>query len=113
MAMVEIPIDAGLYAWSQEVQLDGSLYSLAFRWSVRAQAWYWSLFDANGNAIVTGRRFVVDWPLLRTVSLTNSPPGQFYAFNTTTPGQDPGLKDMGDAVKLFYAEYGTDLSALT
>lgn len=113
MAMIEIPIDAGLYAWSQEVQLDGALYTIAFRWSVRAQAWYWSLYDANGAAIVTGRRLVVSWPLLRNVSVTNAPPGDFYAFNTTNPGVDPGLKDLGKSVRLLYAEYGTDITAIT
>lgn len=112
MAMVEIPIDAGLYAFSQEVQLDGAQYSIAFRWNVRAQAWYWSLYDNNGAAIVQGRRFVVDWPLLRNVSLINAPPGQFYAFNTTNPGVDPGLKNLGKDIRLLYAEYGTDLSSL-
>lgn len=112
MAMIEIPIDAGLYAWSQEVQLDGAQYTIAFRWNVRAQAWYWSLYDADGVSIVEGRRLVVNWPLIRNVSLTNAPPGQFYAFNTSSPGADPGLKDLGTSVRLLYAEYGTDLTAI-
>jgi hypothetical protein len=112
MAMVEIDISAGLFAFDQEVQLDGARYRIELRWNVRVQAWYWSLYDVNDEAVVEGRRLVVNWPLLRNVSVANAPPGQFYAFNTANPGVDPGLNDLGGNVRLLYAEYGTDITAI-
>lgn len=109
MALLEIPLQAGLYAFDFQIALEGSAFTFKFHWNDRAQGWYWSLYDAAGAAVAEGRRLVVSWPLLRNIAAGNTPRGELYAFNTRRAGEDPGLTDLGTNVRMLYAESGTPL----
>lgn len=110
--ILELPCRQDLFAYSFECSLDGATYTLGFRWSSRAQAWYWSLIDQNDQPVVQGRRVVVNWPLLRNVANVNAPLGEFYAIDTSGTDVEPGLTELGQRVKFIYVERGTTLEDL-
>lgn len=102
----EIPITTnGSSFFSLQATLDAVTYTLEFRWNVRLEAWFMSIFDAQGTTpYLVGIRLVVDWPL-GAYNTGRTPPGLFFALDTGAPvggGIDPGFDDLGDRVRLAY-----------
>lgn len=103
MAVVEIPVPVGRFDAEIQIALDGVTYGMRFRYNTRMDAWFLDLSDEEGVPILSGRRIVVDWPLLERRSRA-VPPGHLYAFDTTLRQQDPGRDDLGTRVLLLYID---------
>jgi hypothetical protein len=84
--------------------LEGSNYIFTFRWNTRAEAWYFDITDENGTVLVSGRRLVVDWPIVGVREAPRVFPGILWAYDTSGQQLDPGVDDLGDRVILLYQE---------
>jgi hypothetical protein len=98
---LSIPLRSDLPSFRFQVELDGASYSFDFAWNWRDEGWYFTLADANGDAIASGSRLVVNSPLART-SDTRRPPGVLLAVDTTGQHADPGYADLGKRCLLLY-----------
>ena len=104
MATRIIPTLADSEHYSERVELDGTIYGLTFMWNTREEAWFLSVADADGVALVSGVKLVADWQLFQSVSNASMPPGEMVAVDTSGAGLDPGLTDLGERVLLMYQE---------
>jgi hypothetical protein len=106
MAMRELPVQASVRDQEFQVTLEGRLYTLRLAWNIRAEAWFLSVYDSAGSAVLEGKKVVADWDLLRTVVDSRRPPGQLLALDLEGTGEAPGLAELGERVILVYAEAG-------
>ncbi len=104
MTIQEIPIDPTLSDFEQETELDGRQFLLRMVFNARNEGWYLSLFDANEDAIRTGIRMVLRWPLLEGVVDPRRPPGDLMLIDLENSDVDPGLGELGERVQLVYLE---------
>lgn len=107
MAILEIPLNNSVPAFSFFTPLDGSNFEFRFRWNGRIEVWVFDLFDKEGVAVQTGNPLISGFELLRQNVSTNRPPGLLFAINYEDAGASAGRFDIGGNVKLLYAEEGT------
>lgn len=103
--MIIIPTGDGVSSFfSQQVTLEGTTYTLEFRWNVRGEFWSMSIFDATGQtAISTGHKLNVDYLIGKFYS-DRDPPGLFLAYDTSGDGVEMAFEDLGNRVQLIYFE---------
>lgn len=100
---VEIALRSDLHDYQMFLStLDDVVYQLTLTWNAREAAWYMSLAAEDGTEIWTGQKVVVNWPLCRRRRHPLQPPGMLIAIDTSGRGLDPGEKDLGDRVRMFY-----------
>lgn len=89
-----------------ECDLDDITYRFSFEWNDRDAGWYMSIADVDGVPLVSGRRVVLDYPLLSLYADARLPRGVLQAVDTSEAQAEPGLLDLGDRVKLVYFSAG-------
>jgi hypothetical protein len=99
-----LPAVSGVKHYDFSTDLEGSVYTFEIYWNERAEAWFLSVSDASGNAIVSGRKVVLGAPLLGRAVLSSGPPGRLIAVDMSKEDREPGLNDLGDRVQLVYFE---------
>ena len=104
-----IPTSITLSEYTQATSLDGRSYVFRFLHNPRLDRWSFDLLDQDEDPIATGRRVVCEYDLLQGVADERKPQGVIMARDLTAPdfspkilSQDPGLRDLGDRVKLTY-----------
>lgn len=99
-----IPTDLDNPNYQQRTSLSGTDYLLSFLYSERECRWYFSMADADGAPIISGKKMVVNWDLMRLVTDSRRPAGEIVALDLSgqVPARDPQLADLGRRVKLFY-----------
>lgn len=100
--MILIPLQIGVPHYTMTTNLDSVTYKLRFDWNDRMAAWFLSIHTAVGEALVTGIRVVVSWPLTARFVARGVPPGLLEAIDTSGRGIDPGFEDLGTRVILAY-----------
>lgn len=116
--MISIPTGDGTTPFfSVQQVLDGTVYTLEFRWNERCKvppssiyspvpapgAWFMGIYDEEGiTPILTGIRLVADWKLGKASADSRMPPGALIATDTSGAGVDPGFADLGSRVELRY-----------
>lgn len=101
-----MPTRADLARYSFTIDLDDVTYNLSFEWCDRDSGWYFSISDTNGVALLSGRRVVLDYPLISIYRDPRLPAGTFIALDSTGKGIEAGFTDLGQRVKLFYVPVG-------
>lgn len=103
---ITIPIPSNTPHLEMSAQIEGTTYTLIFRWNERCASWFFTLADADGDPIFEGVRVGVDFPLGFRCRDARMPPGGFVAVDTSgvVAVADPGLADLGDRVQLLYFE---------
>jgi hypothetical protein len=95
----------GSAAWTQRTALDGVDFILSFDWNGRMSRWMFSLADAEGVAVVSGKALNVNTQLLRGVVDTRRPPGELAVIDTQQRDDtDPGFDDLGARFRLVYID---------
>ena len=106
MSMFQIPMpdasDPNRYDFIQQADLDGSTYSLRFRWNGDSGGWYLDILAADKTPILCGSRLVVNFPIGSRFRDLGLPPGRIFALDTTGQGIDPGEEDLGTRVQVYY-----------
>jgi hypothetical protein len=92
-------------SFEQQVTLEGTTYTLRFRWNVRMAAWVMHVLSADGATVhQAGLVLRANFPLGLYLP-DRSPPGYFVVADTSAPiaeGQDPDLDALGSSAQLFY-----------
>lgn len=91
-------------AYTQRVEMDGTEYVLDLFFNEREWAWYLSIADVDGVAILSSLKLVVGFPLLRKNAGTRRPPGELYALDMTGADRPASLTDFGKRVRLVYLD---------
>lgn len=101
---VELPIASLNAIWSESVALDGVVYRLTFTWSTRSQAWYMTIAEDDGTAIVSGIKILPQISLLQRHKDERLPPGVLYAFDVIEGdnAERPTKSQLGNKLKLIY-----------
>lgn len=106
--MIEIiQTQQGASAYDQRVTLDGQAFILTFAWNERAGAWYLSIADADGVALLRSRKIATGVPLLsRFRYLDGIPPGELIALDPSGTYDYAGYTELGPrrGVTLYYAD---------
>ncbi len=89
---------------TQQSTLDGVVFSFHFRWSQRGECWYMDLATVDGTPVITGRKLVTGFPLLRRVVAATRPKGELVFLDTKGLGGRPTLEEFGTRYVLFYEE---------
>jgi len=95
-------------ASSQEVELDGRVYRLTFRWNGRIKSWFMDIATAQGIPLLQSVRMVLNYPLtFGSDYKSDLPPGDFFALCPTDrarqdPGRDAFVNE--DCIQLYYIE---------
>lgn len=85
-----------------EFQLDGETFRLLSRYNARVDSWFFSLYDADGTAIHTGRRVTVGNFVFPWLVSESRPGGQLMAIDSQAEDVDPGHADLGTRVDVYY-----------
>jgi len=101
MALV-LPTRTDLARYSFDVELDGVTFTFSFEWNDRDSGWYFSISDVNAVPLLSGRRVVLDYPLINIYRDIRLPAGSLVAIDTSSKDEEPGLTDLGERVKLIY-----------
>jgi hypothetical protein len=80
MTPLIIPMQS-LSSFIQSVSLDGNEYKLSFYWNTRGSAWFMDIADALGNAILSGVKLIISFPLLMQYNNPALPPGDFIVWD--------------------------------
>lgn len=112
MAVI-IPCRPDLTWYDMQVVLEDVTFTLEFRWNAVEECWYMDLKAEDDDPIVTSVKVVVDFPLCNRVNDPRRPSGYFMANDTANLGEDPGIADLGDRVRLLFFTAGEVLAELT
>lgn len=104
MAIVTLPLRSDLSAYSFQVELDAKSYGFVFRWNEREGAWYFDIYDGEGELLRAGMKVVIDFPLIVRATSKDLPPGKLFAVDTSGALDAPGLEDLGARVQVVYYE---------
>lgn len=91
--MLAIPFST-LPAFTQTVNLDGTVYRLSFAWNYRAGYWSTSILDAAGTPLLQGVRLVLGLYLLRQYATPGLPPGDLLAVDPSGTISEPAFDDL-------------------
>lgn len=104
MTVSQIPTSQELPYYSKKITLDGETFLFLFKWNVREEAWYLSIYREDETPIQVGRKIVVNWPLLRRLVSADAPLGSLSAYETTGSEEEPNFSELGTRVLLLYAD---------
>lgn len=105
MAIVEMPVRNDLPAFDFKQELEGTVFTFAFRFNVRFNAWIMDILDETGDVpIILGTPVFTDVDILSRFIYDTLPPGQFVVLDETGAQRNPDRDNFGGEVKLFYVE---------
>lgn len=107
MAFLECPTRNDLPSYKYVISLDGTNFTLTFTYNIRMGKWFLNLGDSINTPIVSQVPIVSTWPLFDRFNEEGIPLGTLFAFDSSGQNLDPGRFDLGDRVRMFYAEAGT------
>lgn len=111
MTVLEVDTSQRLEVYDQQVELDGQVYTLTFRFNRRNNSWYMDIADEDNVHIASGRRCVVNSVLNGQFRyLSTNPPGALTVFDTTGRQAPPELNDFGSRVLLLYFDESEGIS---
>lgn len=109
MATIIVPVSTDPFQ-SFRVRLDGTDYLISLAYNQREDRIYLSLADDEEIPIFSGIKVLANYPLLfRHRYDPKTPPGELWAFDTTSDGSPPGLGELGEGLRcqLTYIEAAT------
>lgn len=100
---LELNIPENELAFEQEIDLDGTLYVLRFRYNGRAENWYLDLLDGEESPIALSIAIQGNISLTGYLrGLSGAPKGEFVCVDTQGRGDKPGQTDLGTRHKIVY-----------
>ncbi len=107
MALLELPVRSDLKAYSFKVDLDGTVYTLSFRYNQRMNRWLMDIATEAEDDLINGIVLLTDVILNKQYVVDGMPPGTFICEDRTGEGKTAGLNDLGNDVRLLYQEIST------
>ena len=104
MSFQQIPVRSDLPSYDFKITLDGTVYSLSFNWSERAQLWIMDLRNVNEEPIAMGIRLFTNVPITLIYKVVRFPPRQFLGVDTSSENKNPTRDNFGSRVLLLYGD---------
>lgn len=106
MALIKIPTRSDLPAFRERIELEGEIYTLAFRFNERMSKWALDILTEEEDPIVSGLLLLTNVPLLDSLTVEGLPPGDLMALDRANLQRDAGADNLGEDINLFYQESG-------
>lgn len=110
--MVLLPCAPGVARYTFQCELDKVTFGFGFEWNDRDSGWYMSIADVSGTVLLSGRRVVLNYPLINLYRDTALPLGNIMAFDSTGTDTEPGYADLGARVYLAYTPFSELVNGL-
>ncbi len=111
MSLVQIPtLTDGTTAYRIRTRLEGQDWLFDFTWNTRTSRWAFDVSALDGTGVVTGQAVVVGVGGLLGRAV-GGPLGQLAATSSDGTDTAPGLRELGDRVRLFYITSDDELLA--
>ena len=107
MAVLNIPVNSEVAAYSFTIELERVIYLFRFRFNFRKSRWMMDIATRDGINIVVGVPMVSAISLFDRFKNPLLPPGDFMVYDTTGKLNSPGFSDFGKTIQLLYFESGT------
>lgn len=104
MPLIEIPVRSDLKAYEFQIELDGNIFTLGFRFNERMGRWLMDIADSVGVEILNGVVLLTNVPLTDDYVKEGLPPGRFICEDRTGQNLDAGIDDLGNNIVLLYEE---------
>lgn len=104
MSQFNLPVVPDYRNYSFEVELDGETFTLEFYYNARDEAYYMSVYDAFGVAVVQGRKLTDRSFPLYGVRTENRPAGTIYLSDPAHINRPPVVGELGDDFELIYLD---------
>jgi hypothetical protein len=104
MSVFNMPTRDDLANYSFRTFLDRVPFRFDVNFNQRAQRWYISVFDDQGNPVRTSMPAVTEWLLMLTVVTSNRPAGDLMVLPQGTDDSEPLLGQLGDTSVLLYLD---------
>jgi hypothetical protein len=104
MALTQISTSQTIPYYSEIVELDGENFILTFKWNVREEAWYFSIYQEDETPVLVGVKLVTGWNPIRRLSGSDRPLGIFFTYDTTETDTEPSFSTLGTQIQLLYAD---------
>lgn len=104
MALLKIPTRSDLPAFSQKIELDGTVFTLKMRYNERYERWILDILTQEETPIRVGIVMLTNIPLLFQYSEALLPPGEFICLHKDGISDNAKRDDLGDTVNLYYDE---------
>jgi hypothetical protein len=101
MNYLEVLLSSKEPDYALRVAFPNAVYVLRFQWNMRS-GWFFSLADAAGEPIISGRRLVNDFDLLRQCTDARRPPGELFLFDVTGNKERPTRTSLGEQHRMIY-----------
>lgn len=102
MTVTRIATSQTIPYYSETVDLDGENFLLVFKWNVRDESWYLSMYQEDETPVAVGMRLVVGWNPIRRLIGTDAPLGALYVHDTTGTDEEAGFDELGTRVLVLY-----------
>lgn len=102
MAVFSIPTSVTEQFYAIEIELDGVIFKLQFKFNNRDSAWYLDILDIDENHLRSGIRVVNDWALLRLWKQVSRPAGEIIPVADEQQSGPAGVDELGASVILTY-----------
>lgn len=107
---IVIPFQPSLPFYELETVIEERVYLFLVRWNSRDNidpttgkplgAWYFDIFDDEGNAVTSGLKIALGAYIGRTCTHPLFTEGVFVAVDTEGTRREPGLDDIGDGMRV-------------
>lgn len=107
MAIRMMPFTNGEKVYRFRVDLEGEFFRFNVKFNQREGFWYFDMLDDEGTRIISGKKIVIGFPLLRWLASRNRPLGEMFAYDTRSGGNEAGTDDLGTLIEVAYFEQAT------
>jgi hypothetical protein len=104
MATINVPLRNDLFKYKYRIDLDGTTYSMDYRFNPRIERWVLDFKDFQETPIVTGIILLLNVDLLGKFVLPLIPPGTLFLFDINGSGLEMGKDDPNINHLLLYEE---------
>ena len=80
-------------AFAEEVTIELTPFRFRFFWNTRAKFWSMSIYDREGNLLISGVRLVINYELLRWYPGRGLPTGKLFVIDLTESKNPIGRYD--------------------
>jgi hypothetical protein len=106
--ILQIPVQKDIAFWEQRTPLDDTDFRLSFAWNDRAQAWFLSIADLDGEPIISGIKLISNQPLLKKYRWDDRVPlGEIFVVDYFEKIDCPNFTDLNENVFLLYFDVDT------
>jgi hypothetical protein len=104
MATLELPVRPEEYSYLFTLDLDGTTYTMRFKYNERMGRWMMEIGDVSNVDAINGIPMQINANLLRQIVVADKPQGTFFLLDESGQELETTLENFGISHKLTYDE---------